>query len=228
MSEPFVSVRDLHKSFASGEERLLILKGLDLDLERGAMLAVTGASGSGKSTFLHLLGGMEKPDSGQLRVGGVDIAPLDRISLARYRNRSIGFVFQFHHLLPEFSAVENVMFPLLLRGEGFSQARKQARRGIAEVGLAEREGHKPGELSGGEQQRVAMARALVGSPRLLLADEPTGDLDENTSDAIHALLRELHASRGLTSIIVTHDPRLANLCDSEMRMDEGRLLPAAH
>lgn len=218
-----IHIRSLEKAFQSGNQRLEVLQGLELDLEEGGMLAVTGESGSGKSTFLHLLGGMEKPDSGKISVQGQDIAQMQGKALAAYRNQMIGFVFQFHHLLPEFSAVENVMFPLLLRGQPFALSRRQAMERLEEVGLAERADHRPGQLSGGEQQRVAIARALVGRPRILLADEPTGDLDERTSSAIHQLLVGVHKSHSLTSVIVTHDPRLANLCDHQLCMREGRL-----
>ncbi|MEE8584301.1 MAG: ABC transporter ATP-binding protein [Acidobacteriota bacterium] len=218
-----IQIRSLSKSFQSGSQRLQVLRGLELDLKEGSMLAVTGESGSGKSTFLHLLGGMEKPGQGQIRVGGQDIAQLSGKALACYRNRMIGFVFQFHHLLPEFSAVENVMFPLLLRGQAFGEARRQALQRLEEAGLADRAAHRPGQLSGGEQQRVAVARALVGRPRILLADEPTGDLDERTSDAIHQLLVGVHKSYALTSVIVTHNPRLAGLCGRQLCMREGKL-----
>jgi len=188
------------------------------------MIAVTGESGSGKSTFLHLLGGMEKPDSGQVFFEKLEVTGLDRDELAHFRNREIGFVFQFHHLLPEFTAVENVAFPLLLRRVPFRKAEQQARRLLREVGLEGRGHHKPGELSGGEQQRVAIARALVGEPKLLLADEPTGDLDLKTSDTIHKLLLDVHKNFGLTSIIVTHNLQLASLCHWQKTMVEGRLL----
>ncbi len=218
-----IHIRSLSKAFQSGGRPLQVLEGLALDLEEGGMLAVTGESGSGKSTFLHLLGGMEKPDQGQIRVGGQDIAQMSGKALAAYRNRMIGFVFQFHHLLPEFSAVENVMFPLLMRGEAFAQARKEAMQRLEEAGLADRATHRPGQMSGGEQQRVAVARALVGQPRLLLADEPTGDLDERTSEAIHQLLVRVHHEHALTSVIVTHNPRLAGLCRRQLCMREGRL-----
>ena len=218
-----IQIRSLSKAFQSGSQQLQVLKNLELDLKEGSMLAVTGESGSGKSTFLHLLGGMEKPDQGQIRVGGQDIAQMSGKALASYRNRMIGFVFQFHHLLSEFSAVENVMFPLLLRGEAFGEARRQALQRLEEAGLADRATHRPGQMSGGEQQRVALARALIGRPRILLADEPTGDLDERTSEAIHQLLMGVHKSHALTSVIVTHNPRLSGLCGRQLCMREGKL-----
>ncbi|MFB3902632.1 MAG: ABC transporter ATP-binding protein [Acidobacteriota bacterium] len=221
-----VEVAHLFKSFRSGEERLDILVDLELQVRLGAMIAVTGASGSGKSTFLHLVGGVDTPDSGTITIAGQDISHLNKSELARFRNRHVGFVFQFHHLLPEFSAVENVMFPLLLRGVSRAQALPSAMKLLEEVGLGDRSDHRPGELSGGEQQRVAVARALAGEPSLLLADEPTGNLDVHTAETIHRLIIEVHSRHELTSIIVTHNARLAQLCDLEYRMIGGRLVPA--
>ncbi len=220
----FLKIKGISKSFQSGNERLQILVDLALDLERGQMLAVTGASGSGKSTFLHLVGGMDTADAGRILLEGVDVTRLAGKELAEFRNRKIGFIFQFHHLLPEFSALENVMFPLLLRRTPFPQARQEAQDLLDEVGLADRGHHKPGQLSGGEQQRVAVARALVGRPSLLLGDEPTGNLDEHTSEAIYQLLLEVHRTHRLTSIIVTHNPKLAALCEMEKRLQEGKLV----
>jgi lipoprotein-releasing system ATP-binding protein len=225
MSE-FVDVRGLCKSYPSGRERLDVLNGLELRVARGHMVAVTGASGSGKSTFLHLVGGMDRPDSGSVVVGGQELTTLSRSQLAEFRNRQIGFVFQFHHLLPEFSALENVMFPLLLRRTPPGEAAELAAEMLQEVGLRDRLQHRPGELSGGEQQRVAIARALVGSPSLLLADEPTGNLDVATAEAVYHLLLEVHARHQLTSIMVTHNLRLAAICDSQWKMETGRLTPA--
>lgn len=220
----FLKIKGISKSFQSGNVRLQILVDLALDLERGQMLAVTGASGSGKSTFLHLVGGMDTADAGRILLEGVDVTRLAGKELAEFRNRKIGFIFQFHHLLPEFSALENVMFPLLLRRTPFPQARQEAQDLLDEVGLADRGHHRPGQLSGGEQQRVAVARALVGRPSLLLGDEPTGNLDEHTSEAIYQLLLEVHRTHRLTSIIVTHNPKLAALCEMEMRLQEGKLV----
>ncbi len=220
----FLRIQGISKSFQSGNEKLHILVDLALDLQRGQMLAVTGASGSGKSTFLHLVGGMDRADAGRILLEGVDVTRLAGKELAEFRNRKIGFIFQFHHLLPEFSALENVMFPLLLRRTPFPQARKEAQDLLDEVGLADRGHHKPGQLSGGEQQRVAVARALVGRPSLLLGDEPTGNLDEHTSEAIYQLLLEVHRTHRLTSIIVTHNPKLAALCEMEKRLQEGKLV----
>ncbi|HSR67982.1 MAG TPA: ABC transporter ATP-binding protein [Acidobacteriota bacterium] len=221
--QALLQVRALRKSFPSGDRTLQVLREVDLVVPRGTSVAIMGASGSGKSTFLHLTGGMEKPDSGEIWVEGQNIALLQGRRLAQYRNRKVGFVFQFHHLLSEFSALENVMFPLLLSGGSFARSRSQAARWLGEVGLSERAHHRPGQLSGGEQQRVAVARALVGSPSLLLADEPTGDLDEQTSESIHRLLMNLHRRYDLTSVIVTHDSSLAALCDQRRLMAGGRL-----
>lgn len=221
----FLSVRSLRKSFPSGDTRLEVIRDLSLELEPGVMLAVTGESGSGKSTFLHLVGGMEPPDAGQILVGGEPIWSLPAEELARFRNRTVGFVFQFHHLLPEFTALENVMFPLLLRGTPMRDARERAQELLAELGLEGRAHHQPGELSGGEQQRVALARALVGQPRLLLADEPTCNLDARTAEAVHRLLADVHERFGLTSVIVTHNPELAAVCHRQCRLEDGRLHP---
>ena len=220
---PLLDIRSLGKAYRTGGRRLEVLKDVTLTIEAGEMVALTGPSGAGKSTFLHLVGAMERPDGGLIRYGGRDLGNLSGTELALFRNESIGFVFQFHHLLPEFTALENAMFPLLLRGVGFHEAEAKAKEILEEVGLAHRVTHQPGELSGGEQQRVAIARALVGRPSLLLADEPTGNLDEKTSGSIHELIVEIHRRYGLTSIIVTHNPALALLCGQRCRMVEGRL-----
>ncbi len=219
-----LQINHLYKSYRSGEARIHVLIDLSLQVREGDMVAVTGESGSGKSTFLHLVGGMEKPDAGQIVFDGSDITELQGHELADLRNRRIGFIFQFHHLLPEFSALENVMFPLLLRRETFRKCAERATELLVEVGLGERLDHKPGELSGGEQQRVAVARALAGSPQLLLADEPTGNLDEGTAQTVYQLLLEIHDRHGLTSIIVTHNARLASLCHYQKLMSAGRLV----
>lgn len=221
----FLSVQKLCKSFQSGVQTLDVLVDLEVKVPERGMLAVRGASGCGKSTFLHLVGAMEQPDSGKILINGVNTAQLDLEQRARFRNSEIGFVFQFHHLLPEFTALENVMMPLLLRRVGKHEAARKAERFLTEVGLSERTHHRPGELSGGEQQRVAMARALVGEPSLLLADEPTGNLDDQTSDSIHDLLLQIHKRNNLTSIIVTHDAKLAALCERQMKLEHGKLWP---
>lgn len=224
METAFLKVESLCKSYRSGSENIQILVNLNLQVGQGKMLAVTGASGSGKSTLLHLIGGMEQADRGRILLQGVDVGCLLGDQLSQFRNTEIGFVFQFHHLLPEFSAIENVMFPLLLRRVSFNQAEQRAQSLLEEVGLGKRLGHKPGELSGGEQQRVAVARALVGDPKLLLADEPTGNLDEHTSKSIYQLLLKVHRQHHLTSIIVTHNQSLASLCDFQKSLHEGGLI----
>jgi lipoprotein-releasing system ATP-binding protein len=220
-----LAVKDLCKGFLSGTERLEVLNGLCLDVPAGEMVAVTGASGSGKSTLLHILGGMDRADQGSILFEGREIAGLNRAELSEFRNRAVGFVFQFHHLLPEFTSLENIMMPLLLRGVGHAAAASESMAILSSVGLRDRARHRPGELSGGEQQRVALVRALVGKPRLLLADEPTGNLDPHTGEGVGELIRTLHAAHGLTSILVTHNERLARICSSVFRLEDGRLRP---
>jgi lipoprotein-releasing system ATP-binding protein len=222
----FVVARSLWKSYRAGGEVIRVLRGLDLDVERGEMVAIVGASGVGKSTLLHLLGGLDTADQGSVRIGDTEILGLDDAARVRFRNRSVGFVFQFHHLLPEFSALENAEMPLRIARRPVTEARARARALLERVGLGERLTHRPGMLSGGEQQRVAVARALVMDPAVLLADEPTGDLDEHTADALQRLLREIHDEQRITSIIATHNPRLAAACDRVWRLEDGRLHPA--
>ena len=226
MSEPFLVTRGLHKSYPVAGQRLHVIRNLDIEVGRGEMVAIVGASGVGKSTLLHLLGGLDRPDQGDVRLGDVDLAHIADDALVAFRNRHVGFVFQFHHLLPEFSALENVEMPLRIARLKPAEAQPKAAALLTRVGLAERLGHRPGMLSGGEQQRVAVARALVQHPALLLADEPTGDLDEATADALHGLLREMHAEFNLTAVIATHNPRLAQQCDRVLRLEGGRLTPA--
>jgi len=225
MSE-FLAAQDLCKGYRSGNQRLEVVVGLSLRLPRGELAGITGVSGSGKSTLLHLLGGMDAPDRGSILINNTDITRLGPEDISDFRNRTIGFVFQFHHLLPEFTALENVMMPLLLRGGSREAASADARELLDNVGLAPREHHRPGELSGGEQQRVALARALVGRPQLLLADEPTGNLDPRTTEEIGQLLLRLHSEHGLTSILVTHNERLARICSIVYQLQDGRLQPA--
>ena len=221
----FIDVRGLSKSYAVGTRQLSVLRDLDLQMEAGEMLAVVGASGVGKSTLLHVLGGLDSLDAGSVRIGSADLGALPDDEIVKFRNRQVGFVFQFHHLLPEFTALENAEMPLrIARLPAADRAR--AATLLQRVGLGERLEHRPGMLSGGEQQRVAIARALVMDPALLLADEPTGDLDEHTADSLHALLREMHRERGLTSVIATHNPRLAAACDRVLRLEDGKLKPA--
>ena len=223
---PFVAISGLNKAYVVGTQSIHVLRDLDLAVERGEMLAVVGASGVGKSTLLHLLGGLDRADSGSIQVADSDITRMADEALVEFRNRNVGFVFQFHHLLPEFDASENIEMPMRIARLPVREARERARALLTRVGLGERLTHRPSMLSGGEQQRVAVARALVMKPALLLADEPTGDLDENTADSLHALLREMHAEHGLTSIIATHNPRLAASCDRVLRLEQGQLRPA--
>jgi lipoprotein-releasing system ATP-binding protein len=219
-----LEVSDLYKSYSSGDERLEILTGLSLAVNEGDMVGITGVSGSGKSTLLHLIGGMDRPDRGSIRMLDRELSELTPMELSGFRNKTIGFIFQFHHLLPEFTALENVMMPLLLRGVSQTDAAVSAEAFLAEVGLDKRSRHRPGELSGGEQQRVALARSLVGKPRLLLADEPTGNVDPHTGKAIGALFRKLHDKHGLASIIVTHNEQLAKICARAYRLENGKLI----
>jgi len=219
----FVEVENLHKSYMVGNRELPVLRGLDLRLERGEMLAIVGASGVGKSTLLHVLGGLDKSDAGRVMIGEVELGALRDVDLVAFRNKHVGFVFQFHHLLPEFSAIENAEMPMRIAAAPATERRGRATTLLARVGLADRLEHRPGMLSGGEQQRVALARALVMHPSLLLADEPTGNLDEHTAETLHGLLREMHREQGLTSIIATHNPRLSAACDRVLRLEEGKL-----
>jgi lipoprotein-releasing system ATP-binding protein len=223
---PLVTVNGLNKVYATATQRLHVLRDVEMDVAAGEMVAIVGASGVGKSTLLHLLGGLDRADSGTILVGDTDLRALNDAALVEFRNRHVGFVFQFHHLLPEFDAVENVEMPLRIARARLGEARQRATDLLGRVGLAERSSHRPNMLSGGEQQRVAVARALVMRPTLLLADEPTGDLDEATADTLHELLREMHREHGLTSIIATHNPRLAAACDRVLRLEHGRLRSA--
>ena len=219
----FVSVRGLNKSYLVGSQRIHVLRDLDIDVAPGEMVAIVGASGVGKSTLLHVLGGLDRSDSGVVQLAGIDVAGMPDTSLVEFRNRNVGFVFQFHHLLPEFDAAENVAMPMRIARAPGPEAEQRAAELLTRVGLGERLVHRPGMLSGGEQQRVAVARALVMRPALLLADEPTGDLDEATAESLHQLLREMHAEHRLTSIIATHNPRLAAACDRVLRLEMGKL-----
>jgi lipoprotein-releasing system ATP-binding protein len=220
---PFVRIEGLTKTYLMGDKRLEVLRGLDLEIERGELVALTGPSGAGKSTFLHLLGTLDVPTGGRVLFEGEDVFERGEEGLAAFRNETIGFVFQSHHLLPEFTALENAMMPALIRRIPRAEARRQASEMLGLVGLGERMEHHPGELSGGEQQRVALARALCLAPQLLLADEPTGNLDPGTADGIHALLADLNARMGITAVVVTHNERLAAALPRRLRLDGGRL-----
>jgi lipoprotein-releasing system ATP-binding protein len=219
-----VEVIDLHKVFEHGGRDLEVLRGITFTLEPGEMAAIVGASGVGKSTLLHILGTLDLPSSGQLKYGGLDVTKLGSAALADFRNQKIGFVFQFHHLLPEFTAIENTMMPALIQRLDRREAEARAVGILKRVGLGHRLTHKPGELSGGEQQRVALARAMVMEPAVLLADEPTGNLDSHTGKEIHDLLVELNRERGSTMLIVTHNPDLAALMPRTLRMVDGGLV----
>jgi len=223
----FLSANGITKSFAVGGRTLTVLRDLELSVEKGEMVAIVGASGVGKSTLLHLLGGLDHVDAGSIAIGETMLTGMPDAEIVAFRNRQVGFVFQFHHLLPEFNAIENAEMPMRIARLRLSDARPRAEQLLARVGLAERLSHRPGMLSGGEQQRVAVARALVMRPSVLLADEPTGDLDEATAESLHALLREMHRDFALTSVIATHNPKLAAACDRILRLQEGRLVDTA-
>jgi lipoprotein-releasing system ATP-binding protein len=223
MTEPLIRVENLHKSFVHEGHTVPILRGIDLSIDAGEMACIMGPSGAGKSTLLHLLGTLDLPSEGAIRYAGEDVTRYSSARLADFRNRSIGFVFQFHHLLPEFTALENVTMPGRIRGERTSELTDRARALLEEVGLAHRISHRPGELSGGEQQRVALARALIMSPKVVLADEPTGNLDSNTSAAVHELLFRLNERHGTTFLVVTHSRDLASQMPRTVLMQDGRI-----
>ena len=220
----FLEARGIVKSYSVGQTSLTVLRDLDLGVDAGEMVAIVGASGVGKSTLLHVLGGLDRADRGTIRIGESELTTLPDAEVVAFRNRQVGFVFQFHHLLPEFNALENAEMPMRIARMPMAEARPRAEELLRRVGLGERLVHRPGMLSGGEQQRVAVARALVMRPAVLLADEPTGDLDEQTADALHALLRDMHQNYQLTSVIATHNPRLAAACDRVLRLESGRLI----
>ena len=215
-----IEAHGIHKSFG----QLEVLKGVDFSAGEGETVAITGASGAGKSTLLQILGTLSTPDSGTLSIDGQDVLKLKSDALAAFRGRRIGFVFQAHHLLPEFTALENIMIPALIAGRKRQESRQEAARLLETLGLAERAGHKPSELSGGEQQRVAIARAVINRPAVLFADEPTGNLDSVTKQEIHKLFFDLRDATGQTIVIVTHDPGLAGLCDRSLTMKDGRFI----
>jgi lipoprotein-releasing system ATP-binding protein len=225
MSEAYIRARDLTKKYRSGDSDLVIFNSIDVDVQRGEMLALVGESGAGKSTLLHLRGGLDSPSSGTIHYGSREITGLAASERSDFRNREIGFVWQIHYLLPEFTAQENVMMPLLIRGWAHKKAAAESLARLDEVGLVARASHRAGELSGGEQQRVVLARALVGKPSVLLADEPTGNLDFRTGEMIFQLLENLHRSHQLTSVFVTHNLTFARRCDRVLNLDRGGLVP---
>jgi lipoprotein-releasing system ATP-binding protein len=216
-------VKDLRKEYATGRGKLVLFEGLSFDVAQGDLLAIVGQSGAGKSTLLHILGALDTASSGDVYCASTQLNTLSTKQAAIFRNREIGYVWQFHYLLPEFTALENVAMPLLARGQSKSEAGKSAARWLEEVELGDRAGHRAGELSGGEQQRVSLARALVTQPRLLLADEPTGDLDGGTADLVFHLIERLHQSHHLTSVIVTHNMAIARRCSRVLRLEKGRM-----
>jgi lipoprotein-releasing system ATP-binding protein len=229
MPAPLVLAQDVRKSFQHMGRTLDVLKGIDLQIDEGEVLAIVGASGAGKSTFLHCMGTLDVPTSGSIKLAGEELTAMSSSRLAELRNRTIGFVFQFHHLLPEFNALENVMMPGLIQGRSKREMEGPASTILNEVGLRDRALHRPGELSGGEQQRVALARALVLAPKLLLADEPTGNLDSKTSEQMHDLFFAMNKQRGTTIVVVTHNnalaqsmPRILTLKDGRVETDERR------
>jgi len=217
-----IKVQQLFKSFGNGEKKVEVLKGIDLTFFEGERVAIVGASGAGKTTLLHILGTLDRPTAGKVLYGGRDIFTLNEKELAFFRNREIGFIFQFHHLLPEFNALENTMMPCLIQGISKKDATLRAEAILSLVGLKERLSHKPGELSGGEQQRVAVARALVLEPKVLLADEPTGNLDSRTGESIFVLLQELNRIKNVTLIVVTHNPNLAAQLPRQVLLTDGK------
>ncbi len=221
MSDPLVSVQNVTKTFQHEGRSLEVLKGIDLDIGSGEMVTIVGPSGAGKSTLLHLIGTLDLPTEGRILYAGQDVTRLGSSDLAEFRNRSIGFVFQFHHLLPEFTALENVMMPGLIQGR--RRFEERAKQLLDEVGLSERLTHRPGELSGGEQQRVALARALLMEPKLVLADEPTGNLDSQTSASVHSLFFDLNRRHGITFLIVTHSRDFADMMPRRVSMKDGRI-----
>jgi lipoprotein-releasing system ATP-binding protein len=222
-----IKVSNLSKEYLKEGRSIHVLRGVNVEIPQGEMVSIVGKSGAGKSTFLHVLGTLDRPSQGEVLFDGLNVFSLGARKLAAFRNQSVGFVFQFHHLMPEFTALENVALPAMISRRTRGESEREASALLERVGLGDRLDHKPGELSGGEQQRVALARALVMKPRLLLADEPTGNLDQRTGEGIHGLFEELNAAMGITIVIVTHDPRLADRMPRRLEMHEGGLVERA-
>jgi lipoprotein-releasing system ATP-binding protein len=223
-NNPMIRITDLHKSFTMGSQELTVLKGIDLEIPRGQMVAIVGASGAGKSTMLHIMGMLDRPTKGTVYFDNQDLFQMSEAQQAEFRNRRIGFVFQFHHLLPEFTALENACMPALIQRRPIEEVEQEATTLLQEVGLGQRLHHKPGELSGGEQQRVAVARALLQKPDLVLADEPTGNLDTHTGESLFGLLRDLNRTRKTTFVIVTHNDKLSAQSDRIIHMQDGMIV----
>lgn len=222
-ADTILAATDLHREFQTARGTLPVLRGVTLEIEKGQIAAVTGASGVGKSTLLHLLGGLDRPNNGEITINQYSLGKMDETDLARFRNQRVGFVFQFHYLLADFSALENVMIPLILAGKSQPEARQRGELLLENVGLIDRKTHRPHELSGGEQQRVAVARALANEPDIVLADEPSGNLDTGTGRKLHDLLFRLNSDNSTTFLIATHNRELAAICHREFRMADGRL-----
>lgn len=221
---PVIDCRQVTRTYSEGPEKLTIFSDISLQVAAGETVAIVGSSGAGKTTLLNLLGGLDRPSSGQISICGEDIHRLSESGRARFRNQHLGFVYQFHHLLPEFPALENVMMPCALGGLKVNEARQKAERFLAQVGLSERLAHKPGELSGGERQRVAIARALVNEPQCVLMDEPTGNLDEHTGEGVRKLIESLRDELGISFVMVTHDMTMARSLGRVLRLEQGRLI----
>ncbi len=220
-----LSASNIHKSFNKSENKVLtILNDISLELERNKITVIVGASGAGKSTLLHILGGLDKPDKGDVTINNTHLFSLDDKSLSKFRNKNIGFIFQFHHLLPEFTAVENIAIALMINGTSYNKATKRAEELLESLGLAERRNHKPAELSGGEQQRIAVARAMANNPEIIFADEPTGNLDSANSEIMHNIFIDLKTKNNRTLLIVTHNPELVKIADNVIEMKDGKII----
>jgi lipoprotein-releasing system ATP-binding protein len=224
LAKVIIKASEIRKSYSLGKTELSVLKGINLSIEAGEIVAIVGASGAGKSTLLHILGTLDRPTSGRVYYDGTDVFSLNDESIAKFRSLQIGFVFQFHHLLPEFTAIENVAMPSMIAGKRFSEVRKAAWNLLAEVGLADRAEHRPSELSGGEQQRVAVARALINNPKVVLADEPSGNLDSSNAESLHELVLELSRKHQTTFVIATHNDHLTSLAHRVMKIQDGVLI----